>query len=54
MEANKFRNILAGDEIWFMLEYQHAMKWSLSREEISERVREQIGTKQFMFTVIWG
>jgi hypothetical protein len=30
MEANTFRNILTGDENWFMLEYQRAMKWSLS------------------------
>jgi hypothetical protein len=29
MKANKFRNILAGDESWFMLEYQHGVKWSL-------------------------
>jgi hypothetical protein len=37
-EANNFRNILTGDESWFILEYQHAVKWSLSREDISERV----------------
>jgi hypothetical protein len=29
MEANTFCNILTGDERWFMLEYQHAVKWSL-------------------------
>jgi hypothetical protein len=44
MEADKFRNILTGDESCFMLEHQHAMKWSLSREDLSERVRQQIGT----------
>jgi hypothetical protein len=38
-------NILTGDASWFMLEYQHAVKWSLSRENVSERVRQQIGTK---------
>jgi hypothetical protein len=26
MEANQFRNILTGDESWFMLEYQHVVK----------------------------
>jgi hypothetical protein len=31
MEANKFRNILSGDESWFMLEHQRALKWNLSR-----------------------
>jgi hypothetical protein len=51
MEANKFRNILTGDESWVMLEYQHAVKWNLSREDVSERARQQISTK-IMLTVI--
>jgi hypothetical protein len=46
IEANKFRTILTGDESWFMLEYHHFVKWSLSREDVSERVRRQIGTKK--------
>jgi hypothetical protein len=45
MEANKFRNILTGDESWFTLEYQQAVKRNLSCEDVSERVRQQIGTK---------
>jgi hypothetical protein len=45
MEANKFRNTLTTDESWEILEYQHAGKWSLSHEDVSERVRQQIGTK---------
>jgi hypothetical protein len=53
MEANKFRIILTGDESWFTLNYQHAVKWSLSCEDLSEKVRRQIGTKN-MLTVIWG
>jgi hypothetical protein len=44
MDANKFRNVLTGDESWFMLEYQHAVQWSFSREDGSEKVRQQIGT----------
>jgi hypothetical protein len=36
-----------------MLECHHDMKWSLSRENASERVRQQIGTK-IMLTVSWG
>jgi hypothetical protein len=45
IEVNKFRNILTGDESWFMLEYQRAVKWSLSREYASKRGRQQISTK---------
>jgi hypothetical protein len=51
MEAHKFRNILTGNGSWFILEYQHAVKWSLCREDVSERVRHQIGAK-IMLTVI--
>jgi hypothetical protein len=53
MEANKFRNILTGDESWFVLEYQHAAKWSLCREDVLERVRQQIGTKKF-YSLLFG
>jgi hypothetical protein len=53
MEANKLGNILTGDESRFMLEHQHTGKWSRSRENVPERVRQQIGTK-IMRTVIWG
>jgi hypothetical protein len=53
MKAHKIRNILTDDERWFMLECHHPVKWSLSREDVSERVRQHIGTK-IMLTVIWG
>jgi hypothetical protein len=46
MEANKLRSVLTGDESWFMLKYQHAVKWSLSPEDASERVRQEINTKK--------
>jgi hypothetical protein len=53
MEANKFRNIFTSDESWFMLEYQHAMKWNLSREDVSERVRQQIDIKN-LYPLFFG
>jgi chemotaxis methyl-accepting protein methylase len=46
-EANKFCNILTGNESWFMFNYEHAVKWILSREDVSERVRQQVGTKNY-------
>jgi hypothetical protein len=53
MEANKFRNILTDDERWFMFQYQHTAKWSLSREDVSERVRQQIGTTN-LYSLLFG
>jgi hypothetical protein len=52
-DANKFRSILTGHESWFVLEYQHALKWSPSRENVSYKVRQQIRTTKFMCIVIW-
>jgi hypothetical protein len=37
MKANKLCGILTGDESWFMLKYHHDVKWSLSREDASEK-----------------
>jgi hypothetical protein len=54
MKVNTFRNILTGNENWFMLEYQHAVKWSLSREDRSERVRQQIGTQKLCSLLFGG
>jgi hypothetical protein len=54
MAANKFRTIVTGDESWLTLEYQHSAKWSVHCEEAPERARQQIGTKKFMLTAIWG
>jgi hypothetical protein len=53
IKANKFGNIRTGDESWLMLGYQHTVKWSLSREDISERVRQQIGTEN-LYSLLFG
>jgi hypothetical protein len=52
MEASNFRNIVTGNESWFSLELQQSTKWSTSREDVPQRVRQQIGTRKFMLTVI--
>jgi hypothetical protein len=53
-EASKLHDILTGDESWFTVEYQHSAKWSVFRENVPSRVRQDIGTKRFMLAVIWG
>jgi hypothetical protein len=54
METSNFRNIVTGDESRFTLELHQSAKWSASREDVPQRVRQQIGTRRFMLTVIWG
>jgi hypothetical protein len=37
-----------------MFQYQHTVNWSFSCKDVSERVRQQISTKKFTLSVIWG
>jgi hypothetical protein len=53
-EKNRFRRCITGDGSWFTLEFQHSAKWSMSRDEVSQRVKQTIGTGEFMLTVLWG
>jgi hypothetical protein len=54
MQRTDFRHIITGDESWFYFEYQHASQWSISRDEVFQRVDPAIGTTKFMPAAIWG
>jgi hypothetical protein len=54
MEWNNYCNLVTGDERWFALEFQHSAKWSVSRDDVSQKVRQQIDVMKFMLTVMWG
>jgi hypothetical protein len=54
MQRTHFRHIIAGDESWFDLEYWHAPQWSVSRDEVPQRLDPAIGTVKFMLTPIRG
>jgi hypothetical protein len=54
MQRTHFRHIITGDESWFYLEYQQPSQWSVSRDEVSQRVDPAISTAEFMLTAIWG
>jgi hypothetical protein len=53
--ANRFSQHyhITGDESWFYLEYQHVSQWSVSRDEVSQRVNPAISTAKFMLTAFW-
>jgi hypothetical protein len=44
VQRPQFRHIITGDEGWFYLEYQHALQWSVSPDEVPQRVDSAIGT----------
>jgi hypothetical protein len=45
MGASKFRKILADDESWFTLGYEHSAKWNAFRADVPSWVIQDIGTK---------
>jgi hypothetical protein len=52
MQRIYFHHIITGDESWFYLEYQHASQWSVSRDEVPQRVDLTIGTAKFMLMAV--
>jgi hypothetical protein len=54
MQGTRLRHINIGYESRFCPEYQHASQWSVSRDDVPQRVDPDIGTAKFMFTAIWG
>jgi hypothetical protein len=46
--------MITSNESWFYLEHQHASQWSVSRNEVPQRVDPAIGIAKFMLTAIWG
>jgi hypothetical protein len=53
-EKNKFQRFVTGDESWFTLEFHYSMKWSVWPDDVPQKVKQHIGTQQFMLTVTWG
>jgi hypothetical protein len=52
-EKNRCQIFATGDKTWFTLEFLHSTKWSISRDDVPQKVEQQIGTQKFMLTVIW-
>jgi hypothetical protein len=36
------------------LEFHHSATWSVSRDDVPQKVKQQIAIQKFMFTAIWG
>jgi hypothetical protein len=53
-DKNKSQRFGTGEESGFTLEFHHSMKWRLSRDDVPQQVKQQIGTQKFILTVIWG
>jgi hypothetical protein len=54
MQRTHFRHMLTGNQGRFYVEYQHALQWSVPRDEVPQMVNPAIGTAKFMSMAIWG
>jgi hypothetical protein len=50
-EKNAFERFVTGDENCFALEFHDLAKWSGSPDDVSQRVRQPIGTQKVTSTV---
>jgi hypothetical protein len=53
-ETNKFHRFVTGDESQFTLEFHYSAKWSVSRDDVLQKVKQQIVTYEFMLIIIWA
>lgn len=48
-----FQKLITGDQSWFFLTYEPRNKWSLSAEEVPNRVSKAIHTQKVMITIMF-
>jgi hypothetical protein len=52
MHRTHFRDIFTCNESWLYLEYDQVSQWSVSRDEVRQRVDPAIGTAKLILTAI--
>jgi hypothetical protein len=53
-ERDSWHYRVTGDELWFFFDISPRRMWTLSREDVATKPRQQIQSKKFMFTIIWN
>jgi hypothetical protein len=53
-EKNKSQKFVTGDESLFIWKFRHSPKWSVSRDNVPQKMKQQTGAQKFMLTAIWG
>jgi hypothetical protein len=52
LEKRTFPSPVTDDESWFALQFQHSAKWTVSRNDVPQKVRQLIGTSKLMLRVM--
>jgi hypothetical protein len=53
-ERGGWHHLVTDDESWFFFDTSPRRMWTLSRDNMATKPRQQIQSKKFMFTIIWN
>ena len=53
-KKNSYRNLITGDQSWFMYKYSQPGRWVLEEDENPTSERDLISSEKVMITIIWG
>jgi hypothetical protein len=53
-EQDDWHHLVTGDESWFFFDISPHRVWTLSRDDVATKSRQQIQSKKFMFMIIWN
>jgi hypothetical protein len=53
-QRDGWHHFVTGDESWFFFDTSPHRMWTLSRDDVATKSRQQIQSKKFMFTIIWN
>jgi hypothetical protein len=51
-ERDGWHHLVTSDESWFFFDTSPRRMWTLSRDDVATKTRQQIQSKKFMFTII--
>jgi hypothetical protein len=54
VERDGWHHLMTGDESWFFFDISRHRMWTLSRDDVATKSRQQIHSKKIMFTIIWN
>jgi hypothetical protein len=54
VERDGWHHLVTDDESWFFFDASTPRIWTMSRDNVATKPRQQIQSKKFMFTIIWN
>jgi hypothetical protein len=53
-QRDGWHHLVTGDKSWFFFDTSPRCMWTLSRDDVATKPRQQIQSKKFMFMIIWN